>query len=55
MALPETPSAGVGSGKASDGESAAGDQCRSLYFEDRLPVAATAPRISGLDSRLLLF
>jgi putative transposase len=49
MALPEAPSADVGSGKASGGESAAGDQCHSLYSEDRLPVATTAARVSGLD------
>jgi hypothetical protein len=55
MALPETPSAGVGSGKISGDKSAAGDQCHPLYAEGRLPVAATAPRISRLDGRLLLF
>jgi hypothetical protein len=41
MALPETPSADVGSGKAPSGESAADDQCHPLYAEDRLPLAAT--------------
>jgi len=55
MALPETPSAGIDSGTASDGESAAGDQCHSLCFKDWLPVAATAARVSSLDGRLLLF
>ena len=55
MALLKTPSAGIDSGTASGGESAAGDQCHSLCFKDRLPVTATAPRVSGLDGRLLLF
>jgi len=55
MALPEAPSAGIGSGAASGGESAAGNQCHSLCSEDGLPVATTAPRVSGLDGGLLLF
>jgi transposase len=55
MALPESPSAGIGSGTASGGQFAAGDQCHSLCSEDGLPAATIAPRVSGLDGHLYYF
>lgn len=54
MALPEAAPAGVDGGKAARAELAPGSERDSLRAEDRLPMAAVAPRVPGVERGLLL-
>ena len=54
MALPEAALAGVGGGKAPGVEPAPGGERDPVCAEDRLPMAAVAPRVPGVERGLLL-